>query len=214
MISTRLHRARDAAGGPRARSRGVLTTSSLETAMQFRPLFLAAAVAALAAGSAQAALRPGDAAPDFTTAAALGGKRTTFALADALRKGPVVLYFFPKSFTSGCTAEAHMFADATPKFEALGASVIGISHDDIATQLKFSTEACRDRFPVGADPDSKIISAYDARLAVLPMSRRISYVIAPDGKVLYEYASMDPQEHVANTMKAVEDWRATHKADR
>ena len=160
---------------------------------------------------ANAALKPGDAAPDFSTQAAVGGKEMPFALADALKKGPVVLYFFPKAFTSGCTLEAHLFADATEKFAALGATVVGISHDDIATQLKFSKEACRDKFAVGADPDSVIIKAYDAKMAMLPMSGRISYVISPDNKILYEYSSLDPQDHVANTMKAVQDWKASHK---
>src|SRR3954453_4855752 len=114
---------------------------------------------------AAAALKPGDAAPDFTTEAAIGGKEFRFSLADALKKGPVVLYFYPKSFTQGCTVEAHLFAEATPRFAALGATVVGISHDDIATQKKFSTEECRDKFAVGADPDSKIIRSYDAKLA-------------------------------------------------
>jgi peroxiredoxin len=179
--------------------------------LRFPTSLAAAAVLAGACATAGAALKPGAAAPDFTTDAAIGGKAFRFALADALKKGPVVLYFYPKSFTSGCTVEAHMFAEATPKFAALGATVVGISHDDIATQKKFSTEECRDKFAVGADPDSKIIKSYDAKLTALPMSDRISYVISPEGKVIYEYASMDPEHHVANTMKAVEDWKATHK---
>jgi len=174
------------------------------------PLLAATALAGLCA-SANAALKPGDAAPMFTTDAAVGGKQMPLALGEALKKGPVVLYFFPKAFTSGCTLEAHLFADATEKFAALGATVVGVSHDDIATQIKFSKEECRDKFAVAADPDSSIIKAYDAKLAMLPMSGRISYVITPDDKVLYEYASMDPADHVKNTMKAVEDWRATHK---
>ena len=181
--------------------------------MSFRalaPLAAAVALAALA-GPAGAALKKGDAAPDFTTEAAIGGKEFKFSLADALKKGPVVLYFYPKSFTQSCTVEAHLFAEATPKFAELGATVVGISHDDIATQKKFSTEECRDKFAVGADPDSKIIKSYDAKLAALPMSDRISYVISPEGKVLYEYASMDPSDHVANTMKAIQDWKATRK---
>ena len=174
------------------------------------PLFAATALLLLATGGAHAALKPGDAAPLFTTEAAVGGKQAPLVLADALRKGPVVLYFFPKSFTSGCTLEAHLFAEATDKFAALGATVVGISHDDIATQVKFSKEECRDKFAVAADPDSAIIKSYDAKMAVLPMSGRISYVISPDDKVIYEYSSMDPADHVKNTMKAVEDWRAKH----
>jgi len=172
---------------------------------------LIAAALAGAALSAQAALKPGDTAPLFTTDAAVGGKQMPLVLADALKKGPVVLYFFPKSFTSGCTLEAHLFAQATDKFAALGATVVGVSHDDIATQLKFSKEECRDKFAVAADPQSEIIKSYDAKMAVLPYSDRISYVISPDDKILYTYSSLDPADHVNRTMKAVQDWRATHK---
>src|SRR6476646_1221682 len=78
-----------------------------------------------------AALKPGDKAPDFTAQATLGGKEFTFKLADQLKKGPVVLYFYPEAFTKGCTIEAHQFAEATDKYAALGASVIGVSHDKI-----------------------------------------------------------------------------------
>ena len=173
------------------------------------PLLAATALASLC-GSAHAALKPGDTAPLFTTEAAVGGKAAPLVLADALKKGPVVLYFFPKSFTSGCTLEAHLFAEATDKFAALGATVVGVSHDDIATQIRFSKEECRDKFAVAADPESAIIKSYDAKMAMLPMSGRISYVIAPDDKVIYAYNSMDPVDHVKNTLKAVEDWRAKH----
>jgi peroxiredoxin len=173
------------------------------------PLLAAAALLGLTA-SAHAALKPGDTAPLFTTEAAVGGKQMPLVLADALKKGPVVLYFFPKAFTSGCTLEAHLFAEATEKFAALGATVVGVSHDDIATQIKFSKEECRDKFAVAADPDSAIIKAYDAKLAMLPMSGRISYVISPDDKIIYAYNDLDAAEHVNNTLKAVQDWRAKH----
>jgi len=173
------------------------------------PLLAAAALMGLTA-SAHAALKPGDAAPLFTTEAAVGGKQMPLVLADALKKGPVVLYFFPKSFTSGCTLEAHLFAEATEKFAALGATVVGVSHDDIATQIKFSKEECRDKFAVAADPESAIIKAYDAKLAMMPMSGRISYVISPDDKIIYAYNDLDASEHVNNTLKAVQDWRAKH----
>ena len=174
------------------------------------PLLAAAALLGLTA-TAHAALKPGDAAPLFTTDAAVGGKQMPLVLSDALKKGPVVLYFFPKSFTSGCTLEAHLFAEATDKFAAQGATVVGISHDDIATQIKFSKEECRDKFAVAADPESSIIKSYDAKMAMLPMSGRISYVISPDGKILSVYASLDPQGHVAQTLKAIEGWKAAHR---
>ena len=173
------------------------------------PLLAAAALMGLTA-SANAALKPGDTAPLFTTDAAVGGKQMPLVLADALRKGPVVLYFFPKSFTSGCTLEAHLFAEATDKFAALGATVVGVSHDDIATQVKFSKEECRDKFAVAADPQSAIIKSYDAKMIAMPFSDRISYVITPDDKILFAYSAMDPAEHVNKTMKAISDWRATH----
>ena len=174
----------------------------------FTPALAAALGFALALPGAHAALAVGAAAPDFSAEAALGGQAFRFALADALKKGPVVLYFYPKAFTSGCTVEAHQFAEATPKFAALGATVIGMSNDDIETLKKFSIEACRNQFAVAADPGAKVIRQYDAGLAVKPdMANRISYVISPQGKVLLTYTSMDPDGHVAAAMKAVQEWK-------
>ena len=122
----------------------------------------ALALACVLATPVWAALKPGDTAPVFTAQAALDGKDYTFSLADALKKGPVVLYFFPKAFTTGCTAEAHAFAEAADEFTAMGASLIGMSADDIGTLHKFSTQACSGKFPVAADPDLKVIRAYDS----------------------------------------------------
>lgn len=163
------------------------------------------------APNSHAALAVGAAAPDFSADAALGGKAFRFSLAAALKKGPVVVYFYPKAFTSGCTVEAHQFAEATPKFEALGATVIGMSNDDIETLKKFSVEACRNKFAVGADAGSQIMKSYDATL-MMGMADRISYVISPDGKVLMTHASMDPDGHVIAALKAVEQWRARQKS--
>src|SRR5580658_289625 len=89
------------------------------------------------AAAATAALKVGDKAPDFTTQASLAGKAFDFSLASALKKGPVVLYFYPAAFTPGCTVEAHEFAEATEKFNAMGATVIGVSHDSIDKLNKF-----------------------------------------------------------------------------
>jgi len=170
--------------------------------MKQLPLFLALVAAS---GTTLAALKPGDPAPDFTVAAAQGGKPFQFHLSEALARGPVVLYFFPKAFTTGCTIEAHEFAEATPQFNAMGATVIGVSNDDIDTLKRFSVEACRDKFAVAADADSKVIKSYDAGLAFMPgKADRISYVIDRSGKVGYVYGSMSPQGHVANTLKAVQ----------
>jgi peroxiredoxin len=156
-----------------------------------------------------AALKPGVQAPDFTTQATLAGKPFTFSLADALKQGPVVLYFYPAAFTPGCTVEAHEFAEATEKFKALGATVIGVSHDPIDTLNKFSVTECRNKFAVASDADQKITKAYDAVLAIKPeYADRTSYVIAPSGKIVYEYTALNPDKHVGNTLAAVEKLQA------
>jgi peroxiredoxin Q/BCP len=158
-----------------------------------------------------AALKPGDRAPDFTTQATLAGKPFSFALADALRTGPVVLYFYPAAFTHGCTIEAHDFAEATDKFKSLGATVIGVSHDSIDTLNKFSVSECRNKFAVASDADQKISKAYDAVLFITSYSSRTSYVIAPNGKIIYAYSALNPDKHVENTLSAVEKWQMGQK---
>jgi peroxiredoxin len=165
--------------------------------------------AALFAGPAAAALKTGDKAPDFTAPASLGGKEFTFALADALKKGPVVVYFYPKAFTKGCSLEAHAFAEAMPQFTAAGASVIGISHDDIATLDKFSAADCASKFPVASDGDQHIMKAYDAILAKAPdLANRTSYLVAPDGHVLAEYTDLDYSKHVDTMLAALATWKS------
>jgi peroxiredoxin len=164
---------------------------------------------ALLAPQVHAALAVGQTAPPVRTEAALAGKPMTFELAQALKRGPVVLYFFPKAFTQGCTIEANAFAEASPQFGELGATVIGMSHDDIATLTRFSSEACRDRFAVAADPQGQTIRAYDAEAAARPgMAQRISYVIATDGRIAFVHAGADPLEHVSQTLQAVKALRA------
>jgi thioredoxin-dependent peroxiredoxin len=161
--------------------------------------------------TAMATLNPGDKAPDFTTQASLAGKAFDFSLAKALKKGPVVLYFYPAAFTPGCTVEAHDFAEATGDFEAAGATVIGVSHDQIDVLNKFSVSECRNKFAVAADPDQHITKAYDAVLQQKPeYASRTSYVISPDGKIIYSYTDMKPDQHVANTLAAVKQWQAAH----
>ncbi len=175
-----------------------------------RPALALAAAFALAA-PALAELAPGDKAPAFTTKASLGGSEFTFSLEDALKKGPVVLYFYPKAFTTGCTMEAHEFAEATPEFEKLGATVIGISADPIDTLNKFSVEACRSKFAVASDADQSVMKAFDAVLEKKPeLSDRTSYVIAPDGTIVYVHTDLNYEDHVNNTLAAVKEWRAAH----
>lgn len=168
---------------------------------------------ALAAMPVWAALPNGTKAPDFTTEASLGGQSFKFSLAEALKQGPVVLYFYPAAFTSGCTVEAHNFAEATDRFKALGATVIGVSADDIETLHKFSVTECRNKFAVAADADQKIMKAYDATLMLKPgWASRTSYVIAPTGEILYSYSALNPNKHVSNTMAAVQKWADAHPA--
>lgn len=156
--------------------------------------------------AAQAALPVGAKAPQIVTKGAKAGKDMTFNLRSALRKGPVVLYFYPKAFTQGCTLEAHAFAEATDDFAKYGASVVGMSADDLATLRKFSSEECRDKFAV-ATATPATIKAYDVALsrAGMPagMTDRTSYVIAPDGKITFVHSELDYRDHVKLTLAAV-----------
>lgn len=173
-----------------------------------RTLVTAAALTLLAAPAAQAALEVGAPAPDFTLDAALAGQSFRFQLAEALKQGPVVLYFFPAAFTTGCTIEANQFAEASDEFKRHGATVIGVSHDDIETMKRFSATECRNKFAVGADVDRRVMKAYDATMSFKPdQASRISYVISPQGRILYQYSSANPYRHVSNTLAAVKDWR-------
>ena len=165
-------------------------------------------LAGLAAAPAYAALKVGDQAPNFAAPASLGGKVFTFDMKAALKKGPVVLYFYPAAFTPGCTIEAHEFADATDDFKKLHATVIGVSRDDIDKLNKFSVSECRSKFAVAADGDGHVTKAYDVELSppwapTTKIANRTSFVVAPNGKIIYEYTSLDPSKHVENTMGAV-----------
>ncbi|MFL9828342.1 peroxiredoxin [Rhodoplanes sp. SY1] len=182
--------------------------------MRLTKLVLAAILAFLGT-PAQARLPVGAQAPAFTIEAALGGQPFLFSLADALEKGPVVLYFYPKSFTGVCTEEANLFADAMDEFAANGASVIGISADNIETQRRFSSLECRDRFPVGADPEMKVVKQYDAAFVIgfvnLPAADRVSYVIAPDGTIVSSVRDMGATAHIQKSLEAVRALRSAGK---
>jgi peroxiredoxin Q/BCP len=164
----------------------------------------AAAILLLGALPAAAALRTGAPAPDFTAQAALGGTVKDFDLKAALAKGPVVLYFFPKAFTSGCTIEAHAFSDHIADFRRYGATVIGVSSDDIETQKRFSTQECRSNFLVASDPKLAIAREYDAVL-MGSFANRTSYVIDPNGKVIEAFTNLAPLGHIDNALNALRD---------
>jgi thioredoxin-dependent peroxiredoxin len=167
----------------------------------------ALALASLTIPSAVLAALPlGAQAPQVVTQGALGGKAFNFNLRDELRKGPVVLYFYPKAFTSGCTMEAHAFAEAYDQFTTEGASVVGMSNDDLPTLQRFSTEECRNKFAVAmATPAT--IRAYQVSLRIAGISagvsNRTSYVIAQDGRIRLVHSNMDYRDHVRLTLEAV-----------
>ena len=167
-----------------------------------RKLLLGLVLAAMAL-PASAALEVGAKAPDFVTTGAIGGKPFRLNLKRELRKGPLVLYFYPKAFTQGCTLEAKAFSDAMPEFRKAGARVIGLSGDDLPTLRRFSVEACRSSFPV-ATASPATIAAYDVALKDRPgLSNRTSFVIARDGRIVYVHSDMDWSGHVEKTLAAV-----------
>ena len=185
------------------------------------PITAAALLALAIPASLQAALPQGARAPQIVTQGALDGKPFAFDLRAALRRGPVVLYFYPKAFTQGCTLEAHAFADAADQFRAAGATLIGMSNDDLPTLQRFSTAECRSKFPVAvASPET--IRAYDvslvlppamaARAATMPqgLSSRTSFVIARNGRIALAYSNLDYRDHVTQTLGAVNALKPRH----
>jgi peroxiredoxin len=175
--------------------------------MKTLPLFVLAALgAATLALPAHAALVVGAKAPDFTAPAYLAGEPFTFRLADALAKGPVVVYFFPAAHTPGCNIEAHLFSEAIDEFKAQGASVIGVTAGNTDQLADFSkeTEHCGGKFPVAADAGAKIAAEYDAVLAKKPeWSDRTSYAVAQDGRIVAVHSDLSPDRHVKDMLEAV-----------
>lgn len=167
-----------------------------------RKLITALALAAVAV-PAGAALTVGAKAPDFVTTGAVAGKSFRLKLSEQLRSGPVVLYFFPKAFTKGCTLEAHAFSEAMPAFKKAGARVIGMSADNLESLKRFSVEECRNAFPV-ATADKKVIKAYDVAIPVVGLANRTSYVIARDGRIVMVHSDMDWKDHVTKSLAAVQ----------
>jgi thioredoxin-dependent peroxiredoxin len=175
-----------------------------------KPMYKLAAIAAFTAAAftttALADLKVGDKAPEFKLPAYLAGQPFTFDLADALKKGPVVVYFFPAAHTSGCNVEAHLFSEAIDQFKAEHATVIGVTAGNVNELADFSkeTEHCGGKFPVAADDGAKVAKEYDSLLALKPgWSNRTSYVIATNGSIAYSYSAMSPDKHVKETLDAV-----------
>ena len=178
-------------------------------------MLFAAGLALALPTAANAELPVGARRPNIVAPAARGGKLFTVNLVQALRRGPVVLYFYPKAFTQGCTLEAHAFAEATADFRKAGATVIGMSNDDVATLQRFSTEECRDKFAV-ASATPGIVKAYDVDLVrdgkSTGLTKRTSYVIGQDGRIKLVHSDMDYKDHVRLTLDAVRALKGKHKA--
>ncbi|MEO6153810.1 MAG: peroxiredoxin [Croceibacterium sp.] len=175
--------------------------------MTTRPVILAAALAALAFSAAplDAALVTGVTAPAFVTTGAKAGKPITFDLTKELKKGPVVLYFFPAAFTPGCSIEAQAFATAMPKFRKAGATVVGVTAGNVDQLTEFSAKTCAGQFPVAAST-TKITADYDVAIKGHPKgwTDRTTYVIDRKGKIVMAYSAMQPQDHIAKSLEAVQ----------
>jgi peroxiredoxin len=189
-----------------------------------KKFILAGLIAACAVTPAMAALKPGDAAPDFTAKGSLGGKDFNFSLKSALMKGPVVVYFYPSAYTGGCDAEAHAFAESADKFAAAGAQIIGVSADSLDRLKVFSAdpEFCAGKFPIASDAQTTIAASYN--LKVTPpragakdvrgneighgFIERVTFVVGKDGKVVSTMSSADdkltPPEHVEKSLAIVQ----------
>jgi len=167
-----------------------------------------------------AALKEGDKAPDFKAPASLAGKEFNFALKDALKKGPVVVYFYPAAFTGGCNLQAHAFSENSDKFAAAGASIIGVSLDKIATLNQFSADPqyCAGKIPVASDADGKIAKSYDLQVRDAKpgakntrgdeidhgFAERTTFVVTPNGTVAATISNLSPADNVAKALEAVQ----------
>jgi thioredoxin-dependent peroxiredoxin len=189
---------------------------------------IGAVLAMVSAFPVMAALRPGEEAPSFTAKASLAGKTFNFSLADALKKGPVVVYFYPAAFTGGCNIEAHTFAQNKEKFDAANATIIGVSGDSIERLNAFSSDPqyCAGKFPVASDPDGAIGKSFnltvkvregapsyvDTRGVLLDNKvgiERTTFVITPDSKIAATFSSADdkikPTEHAEESLAKVQE---------
>ena len=181
-----------------------------------RRLSLAFVAAFAMSAPVTAALPVGAKAPDFSTQSTkqrpckvgepcpdgIAVSIVPFSLATALKKGPVVLYFFPAAFTQGCTIETKAFADASDDFHKAGATLIGVAADPIDKLAKFATQECRAKFPV-AVASPQMIAEYDVKLPLTARSNRTSFVIAKTGKIAYVLSEMRPDGHISGTLAAV-----------
>jgi peroxiredoxin len=187
---------------------------------------LALLALALSSSSTHAALATGDVAPPFEATASLAGKAFDYSLRDALRRGPVVVYFYPSAYTGGCNLEAHTFAVQHDKFIAAGASIVGVSLDDIGRLNTFSADPdyCGGKIAVASDPGGRIARAYalDVRDAAPGrkdtrgqqidhgLAERSTFVVTPDGRIAAAFDGLSPVENVEQALAAVQRLAHAH----
>jgi len=188
-------------------------------------LFLTALLCGALSVPAYAALKNGAKAPDFSAKASLAGKEFDFSLKDALKKGPVVVYFYPSAFTKGCNLQARTFAENKEKFEAAGATIIGVSRDSIERLNAYSADPqyCAGKFPVASDADGAISKAYDLKTIEVKqkvtdsrgveidheLTERVTFVVKPDHQIVATMSSNDdnlaPADHVDKSLAVVQE---------
>jgi len=180
---------------------------------------LACTLALVAASTAFAALKAGDPAPAFTAPASLAGKPFTYSLKDGLAKGPVVVYFYPSAYTSGCNIQAHEFSTQADQFAAAGATVIGVSLDSIERLNEFSADPdyCAGKLAVASDRDGKIARAFGLRVSDAQrgatdtrgkeidhgFTERTTFVVQRDGTILAAVGGVSPEANVARALELV-----------
>jgi thioredoxin-dependent peroxiredoxin len=202
----------------------LLTAAVRKEAFAMKTLVLSIALSVLVGLPLLAALKVGDTAPDFSARASLAGKEFSFSLQDALKKGPVVAYFYPSAYTNGCDIEAHTFAEMKDQFDAAGATIIGVSLDSIARLNQFSADPayCAGKFPVASDADAKIATSYNlTKTAVKPgqtdvrgvvidhdFLERATFIIGKDHKIIATLSTKEdgiaPADHVKQSLEIVQ----------
>src|SRR5215471_803806 len=183
-------------------------------------VLLSVVLSSVIALPAMAALKEGDKAPDFKTQASLAGKSFTFSLKDALKKGPVVVYFYPSAYTGGCNIQAHTFAVNSDKFAAAGATIIGVSLDSIKRLNDFSADPqyCAGKFPTASDADGAISKSFDLKVAEGKpgikdtrgveidhgFAERTTFIVTSDGKIAATIGGMAPADNVTKALEEVQ----------
>ncbi len=187
---------------------------------------LLAALSVASATSAFAALKAGDKAPAFKAEASKAGKEFSYSLKDALKKGPVVVYFYPSAYTSGCNIQAHEFAENYDKFAAAGASIVGVSLDSIKRLNEFSADPayCAGKIAVASDADGRIAKDFDLQVKAgkgefkdtkgveidHDFAERTTFIVTPNGKVAATVGGMEPGENVEKALEEVRKLAGKH----